>query len=130
MQRRLTETIKGLVFGLLILLYQERRHYKEKVENRISAFVDSFRQLYKGGGFQLEVLIPAGIASLHNNKEIQEAFNLLIKYIPVHPLRKWKPRVEKIGYKKFFNFVVESKKELNKKSIEEFLQHLENSSGK
>jgi hypothetical protein len=112
--------------GLFILLFQQRQRAKDKAEQRVNAFVESFRKLYKGGGYKLEVLVPAGIAGLNNDREVRRAFELLVKVIPNHPLRNWKGRVEKVGYKKFFDYAVASGRELNKVSIEESLGHFEN----
>jgi len=112
--------------SLIFLFFQQRRRAKDKAEQRANAFVESFKRLYKGGGYKLEILIPAGIANLKNDKEIRSAFVLLVKFIPNHPLRNWKGRVENAGYKRFFNYVASSGRELNKVSIEEFLEHFEN----
>lgn len=118
------------VLGLFIFLYQQRQRKKDKVEQRVRAFVDNFQTLYKGGGCKLEVLVPAGIACLKNNKEIRDGLELLAKVIPKHSLRNWKDRVEKVGYKKFFDYVVSTGIELNIVSIEEFLGHFESSDRK
>lgn len=118
------------VLGLFILCFQQHQRAKDKAEKRVSGFVESFRKLYKGGGCKLEALVPAGIASLKNDKEIRMAFESLVKIIPNHPLRTWKDRVEKVGYKRFFDYVVASGRELNKETIEGFLSHFESFSNK
>jgi len=118
------------ILGLLIVLFQQWQRAKDKAEQRIITFVESFRNLYKGGGYKLEVLIPAGIAGLQNDREIRRAFELLVKFIPNHPLRNWKDRVQRVGYKKFFDYVVTIGSELNKQSIEEFLEYFEKSNRK
>ena len=82
--------------------------------------------LYNDNGHKLEILIPAGINNLKNDKEIGLAFERLIRIIPNHPLRNWKMRVEKIGYQKFFRHVANSGKPLNKHSISAFLEEYEN----
>ncbi len=102
------------------------RQSNEKAEKRIEKFVDEFRKLYKDDGIKLEILIPSGINNLKNDKEIILAFESLIKVIPNHPLRNWKTRVEKEGYQRFFRHVVNSGRILNKHSIENFLNELEN----
>ena len=112
--------------GLFILVFQQHQRAKDKEEKRVSGFVESFSKLYKGGGYKLEVLVPAGIASLKNDKEIRIAFESLMKIIPNNPLRNWKDRVEKVGYKRFFDYVATSGRELNKETIEGFLDHFEN----
>ena len=111
--------------GLFILVFQQHQRAKDKAEKRVFAFVESFRKLYKGGGYKLEVLVPAGIASLRNDKEIRMVFESLMKIIPNHPLKTWKDRAEKVGYKKFFDYVAASGRELNKETIEELLGHFE-----
>ena len=118
------------VLGLFILVFQRHQRAKDKAEERVSTFVDSFGKLYGGGGYKLEVLVPSGIANLKNSKEIRHAFDLLVKVIPNHPLRNWKDRVEKVEYKRFFDYVAASGRELNKESIEEFLRHFESPSKK
>jgi hypothetical protein len=103
------------------------RQSKEKSEKRVEKFVDEFRNLYKDDGIKLEILIPAGINNLKNDKEIKLAFESLIKVVPNHPLRSWKTRIEKVGYQRFCRYVVNSGGILNKHSIETFLNEYENS---
>lgn len=111
---------------LINLFISIRRRFKDKREKRIERFVDEFRKLYKNDGVKLEILIPAGINYMENDKEIKLAFEALMKVIPNHPLRgNWKPRVEKVGYKRFFSHVINSDKILGKGSIETFLRELE-----
>jgi hypothetical protein len=99
--------------------------WRDKRERRIERFVDGFQRLYKDG-VKLEILIPAGINNMRNDKEIALAFEALMTVIPGHPLRgNWRPRVEKVGYKRFFDRVAESGKILNIESIETFLRELE-----
>lgn len=112
--------------ALINLFISIRRRFKDKREKRIERFVDEFRKLYKNDGVKLEILIPAGINYMENDKEIILAFEALMKVIPNHPLRgNWKPRVEKVGYKRFFSHVTNSGKILDTKSIETFLRELE-----
>jgi hypothetical protein len=113
------------VLGLLVTLLSLIRRFKDKREKRIERFVDDFRNLYKNDGLKLEILIPAGINNLKNDKEIKLAFEALMRVVPNHPLRNWKPRVENVGYKRFFIRVVKSGKILDKNSIEIFLSELE-----
>jgi len=111
------------IVGIGIRLYI---HSSRKREERIRQFVDNFQRLYKGTGRKLEVLIPAGINNLKNDGEIKEALERVANITSGHPLRKWKDRVERIGYKKFFSYVMESGKELNADTIEGLLKNLEN----
>lgn len=111
------------VTGFIITTW---RRFSKKRDERIQHFVDNFCDLYKNNGYKLEVLIPAGINILKNNKEIQIALDRLSIIKPGHPLRNWKNRVEKNGYKKFFYRAAKSGGELNKHSIESLLNSLEN----
>jgi len=113
------------ILGLFIALLSLIRRFKDKREKRIERFVDHFRNLYKNDGLKLEILIPAGINNLKSDKEIKLAFEAQMRVIPNHPLRNWKPRVENVGYKRFFIHVVKSGRILNKDSIEIFLSELE-----
>ena len=116
----------GVFFlGLIITLMRSIRRFKDQRGERIQRFVDGFRHVYKNDGVKLEILIPAGINSLKNDKEIKMAFEALTKIIPNHPLRSWKPRVEKVGYKSFFSHIVNSGRILDKNSIETFLRECE-----
>ena len=101
------------------------RRSKEKTEKRIERFIDEFRKLFKNAGVKLDILIPAGINSFKSDKEIKLAFEALMEIIPNHPLRNWKTRVEKIGYKRFFSHIVNSGRILDKNSIETFLREFE-----
>lgn len=103
-------------------IFRSIRRSKEKTEKNIERFIDEFRKLYKNDGVKIEMLIPAGINSLKNDKEIKLAFEALMEIIPKHPLRNWKARVEKVGYKRFFNHIVNSGRILDKDSIEAFLR--------
>lgn len=114
------------LLGIIISILSSFRRSKEKRQERIQCFNGDFRSLYKNDGFKLKLLIPAGINNLKNDKEIKRAFESLMLIIPNHPLRNWKDRVEKVGYKNFFTHVAVSGKELNKDSIETFLNELEN----
>jgi hypothetical protein len=122
----------GVLAGLFSFAFHHYQRAKDKAEKRVSGFVESFRNLYKhkDDGRKLEVLVPAGIASLKNDKEIRMAFGSLMKIIPKHPLRTWEDRVEKVGYKRFFDYVATSDRELNKETIEGFLGHFESFSNR
>jgi len=116
----------GLFITIFTLFISIRRRFKDAREKRIERFVDEFRKLYKNDGVKLEILIPAGINNMRNDKESKLAFEALISVIPGHPLRgNWKPRVERVGYKTFFSHVIKSGKILDKESIETFLGELE-----
>ncbi len=118
-------SIIALICWIILLIFRSIRRSKEKTEKRIEKFVDEFRRLYKNDGFKLEILVPAGINNLKNDKEIKLAFEALMKVIPNHPLRNWKTRVEKVGYQRFFRHIVNSGRVLNKHSIETFLRECE-----
>lgn len=90
--------IAGL-FGLFFYL----RNLSNK---RIDDFEKNFFAIYKNDGCVLECLIPAGIANLKNNKEIESGLARLRNRIGFNPLRTWNSDVKKIGYKKFFKRVV------------------------
>ena len=113
-------TIAISIVGLII-------HFSKEREKRIKGFVDNFCKLYKNNGYKLEILIPAGINTLKNDREIKTALEHLANVRPGHSLRNWKDRVEKVGYKKFFCHVARSGSSLNKQSIENFLNNLEKS---
>ena len=98
---------------------------KDKTEKRIERFINEFRRQYKDAGAKLEILIPTGINTFKNDKEIRLAFEALMQVVPNHPLRNWKERVEKIGYKRFFSHVVNSGRILDVNSIESILKELE-----
>jgi len=113
--------------ALICWIIRSVRQSNEKAQKRLEKFVDEFCKLYKDDGKKLEILIRAGINNLKNDKEIKSAFENLMKVIPNHPLRNWKIRVEKVGYKRFFEHVLNSGMILNKHSIETFLNEYENS---
>ena len=110
---------------MIKFLIDSIRRFKDKREKRIERFVDEFRNLFRNGGLKLEILIPAGTNNLKDDKEIELAFEALMRVIPNHPLRNWNPRAEKVGYKRFFTHVVKSGRILDKDSIETFLSELE-----
>jgi len=80
--------ILSLIVAIIMSKFRSIRRSKEKTEKIIERFIDEFRKLYKNAGVKLEILIPAGINSLNNDKEIKQAFESLIKVIPNHPLRR------------------------------------------
>lgn len=73
----------------------------------------------------MSILLPAGICNLPCSCEIKTALNQIGALGHGHPLRQWKTRVEKIGYKKFFNHVLKSGQILDSSNIETFLIELE-----
>lgn len=114
------------LLGLIVAVLGQRRRSRDKTDARIQQFVENFRTIYKNDGHKLEVLIPAGINTLKTDREIKRGFEALMNIIPNHPLRNWKNRVEKVGYKRFINHIVISGRELNKHSIGSILKELEN----
>ena len=91
---------------------------------RINNAIQKYTEIYKGNGYRLECLIPTGIHNLKSNKEIDKFFTGIMRIESHHPLRNWKNDIEKIGYKKFFEYAFLSGKELNKESINIFIQEL------
>ena len=85
-------SILALICWIIMAIFRSNRRSKEKTEKSIERFIDEFRKLYKKTGVKLDILIPAGINSLKNDKEIESAFDTLIDVIPNHPLRHWKTR--------------------------------------
>lgn len=113
------------ILGLFIAVLSSIRRSRDKREERIRRFVDSFREIYTGGGRKLRLLIPAGINNFKNNREIEKGFQALVNVIPNHPLRNWNERIKRVGYKRFFGYVASFGRELNANNIEEFLGELE-----
>lgn len=116
--------ISSIGIGIPISAIKLYCWFSDKRQARIKNFVDDFRNLYHGGR-KLTLLIQAGINNLNNDREIKKSLEALMLIIPGHPLRDWKDRVEKVGYKKFFRYVVGSGSVLNKSSINSFLNELE-----
>jgi hypothetical protein len=109
------------VIGLLIalLLFINKNNKK-----RVLSAVGEYKILYKKDGVRLNCLIPAGIHTLKSNREIKLFFKLLLEIEPNHPLMSWDVQIKSIGYKKFFSFVFLSGKELNKNTINSFVDQL------
>lgn len=101
-----------------VYLYKMRSH-------RIQEAFEKYDNLYERGGHRLKCLIPSGIHCLKSDREIKHYFQLVMTIEPHHPLRQWKGRIEKIGYKKFFDHVFKSGLALDKESIEGFISDLE-----
>jgi len=93
-------------------------------EERIHNFVNRACDLYhsgKMGKSKLAILIPAGINELINDEEIEKALEQIGNRLSGHPLRAWKERIKKIGYKKIFAEASKSGFGLDKNSIERLL---------
>ncbi|MBW2560739.1 MAG: hypothetical protein JRE40_07785 [Deltaproteobacteria bacterium] len=119
-------SIIAIIYWIIVSIFKSIRRSKENTEKRIEKFISEFRKLFKNDGVKLDILVPAGINSFKNDKEIKLAFKTLMEVVPGHPLRgNWKTRVEKIGYKRFFSHIVNSGRILDKYSIESFLRELE-----
>ena len=101
------------------------QHRKEKKEERIQSVVNDFMRLYRGDGRKLKWLIPSGFADLENDKEISLALTKIGNRTGGHPLRAWKDRAERRGYKRFFSRVIELGIELNPETIEKVLSDLD-----
>ena len=113
--------IGGLVLAALTYFAgvhrTESRYKKQQKEKRIGDFVNNFFQEYKGAGVVIELLIPSGINNLNDDEEIQTALNILKNRLGFHPLRQWNNEIESIGYKKFFDSIINSGKPINKSNI-------------
>ena len=113
--------IGGLILAALTYfagVYRtELRYKKEKKEKRIDDFINNFFSKYGGAGVAIELLIPSGINNLNDDKEIQIALNNLKNRLGFHPLRQWNSEIENIGYKKFFDSIINSGKPINKSNI-------------
>ncbi len=118
----------ALIVWIILSSFKHIRQSRDKAEGRVDKFVNDFRSLYKNDEIKLEILIPAGINLLKNDKEIKLAFETLMKVIPKHPLRNWKAKVEETGYQRFFRYVANSGQPLNKYSIDIFLEECKNQS--
>lgn len=118
------KSIAPFIVVITLILYTYK-YYKDKREKRIQQFVGKFSARYKHNGRLVEALIPAGITNLKNDREIRNAFKRLSNSIQNHPLSGWKDRVERLGYKLFFDSVENSDVELNTHSIETVLDQLE-----
>jgi hypothetical protein len=116
----LTGVLVPLLVAIIVIMYNVYNRHKDKQEKRIEFFVHNFKSHLQNGYF-LEILIPSGISNLKNNKEIDKALNMVKNTIGRHPLRKWNEPIKKIGYKRFFLAVSNSGKNLNKHSIENFI---------
>ena len=91
------------LIGILITI----RHFNISQKNKgIDDFEKNFFAIYKNDGCVLECLILAGIINLKNDSEIKDALDRLRNRIGLHPLRIWNNDIVKIGYKKFFQRVV------------------------
>ena len=107
-------SILGIFFAALIPLYlYDKRKRDERIKNVRNTFFDK----YQNDGRAIKLLIPSGINGLKNNNEINSALNDIKNRLGNHPLRDWDKKIKKIGYKKFFNFVVTSRNALTKSTI-------------
>ena len=114
-----------ILSSIIALIVWAVNRANDQSEKRIERFVDEFRRQFKNAGVKLNILIPAGINSLKNDKEIRCAFEKLMEIVPNHPLRSWKERAEKIGFKKFFSHIVDTGRILDSDNIEIYLKELE-----
>jgi hypothetical protein len=115
----------GGISGLLSVIILVKHRSKDKKEERLRLFLDRFQSRYGGhGGHFLEHLIPTGINLLKNDDEIEEALESLQSIYHTPPLRDWNSDVRRIGYKKFFKYVVDQTNELNANNIKGFIDGL------
>lgn len=114
----------GLV-GSLVSIHIFKLSRKNK---RLDDFEKRFYEIYKNDGCVLECLMPAGVASLENNKEIEKGLRRLESRLGFRPLRSWHNDVKKIGYKTFFKRVVgPGHGLLNKNTIQDIINSFESS---
>ena len=119
----------GLIISF-ITLWIVMRHFRiNKRDKRIDYFIDNLFDRYTGikGGYALQNLIPSGINGLENDKEIKLAFEKANQRLGFHPLRKWDGEIKAVGYKLFFNYVVQSDNVLNSSTIQTLINDCKNS---
>jgi hypothetical protein len=121
--------IGGIVLSVLTyfagVIRTEKRYKSQAREKRIDEFVNVFFSRYKGAGVVIELLSSSGIHNFQNDDEIMTALNALRNRLGFHPLRNWKDEIETIGYKKFFDFVLENKIQLDTKTIDRAIQDMQ-----
>jgi len=121
MKSEIITGIGGLILAALTYfagVYRTEKRYKnQQREKRIADFVKNFFSQYEGAGVAIPLLIPAGINNLSDDEEIQEALITLKNRLGIHPLRDRNSEIEIIGYKKFFDYMVNSGKSLTKSNI-------------
>jgi hypothetical protein len=111
----------GGISGLISVIILVRHRSKDKKETRIQLFLDKYQRTYVSGGHFLDLLIPSGINLLKDDSEIKRVLDSLQSIYHTHPLRDWNTKVESIGYKKFFKYVVGKTSKLNKNNIDDFI---------
>ncbi|MBI4632297.1 MAG: hypothetical protein HY742_00165 [Deltaproteobacteria bacterium] len=113
--------IGGLLLSVLTyfagVVRTERRYKSQLKERRIDDFVNVFFSKYKGAGVVIELLTSSGIHNMQNDDEIMAALETLRNRLGFHPLRNWNDDIRAIGYKKFFDFVLGNKVQLNPGTI-------------
>jgi len=113
--------IGGIILAALTYfagVYRTEQRYKnQQKEKRINDFINNFFSKYQGAGVAIELLIPSGINDLNNDHEIQIALNKLKNRLGFHPLRQWNNEIENLGYKIFFNSIINSGKPINQSNI-------------
>lgn len=103
----------------------EKRYKFQSKEKRIDEFVNIFFSKYKGDGVVIALLSPSGIHNLQTDNEIMTALNALNNRLGFQPLRNWNEDIKSIGYKKFFDFVLENKIQLNTKTIVKAIEDMQ-----
>jgi len=112
------------LIGILVAI----NHFKVSQQNkRIDDFIQNFFQVYKGSGVVMELLLPSGINNLINDKEIEKALEKLKNRIGFPPFRQ-ESRIQfikKYGYKKFFQYAIDKKIQINPTSVDLLMEELE-----
>ncbi len=118
----------ALIVSLFTLLIVKRHFRINKRDKRIDDFIDNLFDRYTGtkGGYAVQNLIPSGINGLENDKEIKLAFEKANQRLSFHPLRKWDGEIKAIGYKKFFNYIVQSGNDLRGSTIQALINDCKN----
>lgn len=122
--REIEWIFSGLGIAIVTALIAIIKNLKSEKRKRVSEAVGEYSRIYKRNGHRLECLIPSGIHTLKNDKEIELYFTKVMEIEPHHPLRSWKSDIEKIGFKKFFQHVFKSGKSLGKENIDVFIKEL------
>ena len=116
----------GIGVAIALGLLSFFRGIYAKRGKRIETAVSKYKEVYKGGGYRLECLVPAGIHTFKTDSEIKSFFKKVMEMEPHHPLRSWKEDIENIGYIVFFNHVFKSGQKLSKHNIQDFINALKN----
>jgi len=109
------------------------KHVYEIKEGRINNFLNKFDEMYPPphDGRQLPFYLPAGINNLVDDQEIEEALTRLKNKYPKEYLDQGRDdAIRKVGCKKFFDYLVLSRKPFETIGhVDSLLKDLGNSKG-